>query len=209
MKPATDETLITMPEFRSFILGSATCINLIGVRTNTFKTSSSFTKSLIVNALLIPKPALLIKTSTSLLAMKSSTFAQPDSVARSATSTIESAPYFDFKPAARSFNLTSSRATKTRLKPSAASKRVKLSPIPEDAPVTKAHFFISSPLFKCTMCAGRYNWIVRFYRLKILVSLALCGTLIEFAFIWPKRHCALCLSSNCQRWINSQVSGDR
>ena len=69
IKLATDETFITTPELRSFIAGSATCIKRIGVRTRTFKTSSSFAKSLIVNALLIPKPALLIRTSISFARM--------------------------------------------------------------------------------------------------------------------------------------------
>ena len=143
------------------------------MRTRTFSTSSSLAKSLIVKGLLIPNPALLIKTSTSLLAMNSSTLEQPDSVAKSATSTMESAPYFSFNPAARSFSLTSSRATKTRLKPSAASNLVKLSPIPDDAPVTSAHFFISPPLSKFAVCTDWHNWIIRFNSLKILVWLTL------------------------------------
>ncbi|CAB4337103.1 unannotated protein [freshwater metagenome] len=100
-----------------------------------------------MKGLFIPNPALLTKTSTALFAMNSSTLVQPASVAKSATITMDSAPYFSHNPAARSFSLASSRETKMRLNPSAASKRVKLSPIPDDAPVTKAHFFMSPPLF--------------------------------------------------------------
>jgi hypothetical protein len=48
-------------------------------------------------------------------------------------------------PAARSFSLTSSRETNTKLKSAAANNLVKLSPIPEDAPVTNAQFLITPP----------------------------------------------------------------
>ena len=65
IKPATEETLIIVPELRCFIPGIAVCIKRIGVRTKTSNICCSAFISLALNALLIPNPALLIRTSIS------------------------------------------------------------------------------------------------------------------------------------------------
>ena len=62
----------------SFILGSRTCMQRIGARTSTFNNSSSATIELVVNAYLIPKPALFTSTSISFCSKYCSTIAHPE-----------------------------------------------------------------------------------------------------------------------------------
>ena len=105
-----------VPEFRTFMPGSTACINRIGARTKTSKSSVSALISLTVNALFIPNPALFISTEIGLVSERSraSTISQSAKLVKSARNTSALIPYFAVNEAARSSNLDSSRATKIK-----------------------------------------------------------------------------------------------
>ena len=96
IQPAILETLIITPLFRAFMMGNMACIKRIGAVTKTSSRAISSEISLTKKLFFIPKPALLINTSTGLevFCRRSSTRLISSSRLRSATKTSTSTPKF-------------------------------------------------------------------------------------------------------------------